>query len=132
MGQQQLLLLVIAFAVVGIAIVAGFNMFHNAADAAQVDSVSQECTGMAVKAQAYYLTPAYRGGGGNTFSRLTLQRIAPASPVFPAGETEDGTYEIEVQPQTVTITGTPKRSSAASRVVTAVVTPSLITLTVAD
>lgn len=132
MGQQQLLLLVIALAVVGIAIVVGFTMFHNAVDAAQIDTVSQECTGLAVRAQAYYLTPAYRGGGGNTFSGLTLTRVAPASANFPAGQTEDGIYEIQVQPQTVTITGTPKRPSAAARVVTAVVTSSLITLTVAD
>jgi hypothetical protein len=132
MGQQQLLLLVITFAMVGIAIVAGFSMFHNAADAAQVDSVSQECTSLAVKAQAYYMTPAFRGGGGNSFSRLTLDRISPPTPDFPTGENEDGTFQIEVQPQTVTITGTPKRISASARVVTAVVTPSLITLSIAE
>jgi hypothetical protein len=132
MGQQQLLLLVIAFAVAGIAIVIGFSMFHNAADAAQVDSVGLECNNMAVRAQAYYMTPTYRGGGGNSFSSLTLAKLFPATYDFPSGENEDGIFQIQVQPQSITIIGTPKRLRIAERVVTAVVTPEMITVSVAN
>jgi len=132
MGQQQLLLLVIALVITGVGIVVGFTMFHNAADASQVDAVTQECISMAARAQMYYMTPGYRGGGGYSFSGITIEKVLPASVNYPAGENEHGIFTITPNGADALITGRPRRSTASNRVVTLKVTPSMITTSIAE
>ncbi len=132
MGQQQLLLLVIAIVITGVGIVVGFTMFHNAADASQVDAVTQECVSMAARAQMYYMTPAYRGGGGYSFTGVTIEKILPASAHHAAGENEHGTFTITPQDSTAEIVGTPRRSTAANRVVTLKVTAKTISTQISE
>jgi hypothetical protein len=126
------LLLVIATVITGVGIVVGFTMFHNAADASQVDAVTQECLSLAARAQMHYMTPAYRGGGGYSFKTLTIQKLLPASPNYPVGENEHGVFSITPADREMLIVGRPRRSSASNRVVKTTVTPSTMSTTIEE
>jgi len=71
MGQQQLLMLVLAAVIVGTAVVLGINMFSENAAAANQDAVTTDMMTIASKAQAWFLRPAEMGGGGRRFTALT-------------------------------------------------------------
>ena len=75
MGQQQLLLLILAAIIVGIAIVMGINMFGENAVQANQDAVTQDVLTIASRAQGWYRRPAQMGGGGRTFTGLDLADI---------------------------------------------------------
>ena len=75
MGQQQLLLLVLGAIIVGVAIVVGINMFSTSAVNANRDAVVQDCMTLSTRAQQWYRTPTILGGGGNSFTGITLQKI---------------------------------------------------------
>ena len=98
MGQQQLLLIVLGVIVVGIAVVVGINLFNANATAANRDGVVSDLNNLGAMAQQYYKKPLSMGGGGNTFTAWTI----------PTGldSTANGTYQISVAAQSVTITGT--------------------------
>ncbi|MFQ5674460.1 MAG: hypothetical protein ACE5G1_01065, partial [bacterium] len=68
MGQQQLLLLVLATILVGVAIVAGLAMFQDSAMNANIDSVTQENVSIASKASEWYNKSVALGGGGGDFN----------------------------------------------------------------
>ncbi|MDZ7360138.1 MAG: hypothetical protein ONB46_05350 [candidate division KSB1 bacterium] len=70
MGQQQLLLLVLAAVIVGLAVVTGINMFGQNAIQANQDAIRQDLLKIGSEAQAWYRRPAALGGGGNTFAAL--------------------------------------------------------------
>ena len=90
MGQQQLLLLVLGAIIVGTAIVVGVNMFSESAVNSNRDAVVQDCMTLATRAQQWYRTPAILGGGGRSFTGLTLTDIR-----FPASN-ENGGFGIVV------------------------------------
>jgi hypothetical protein len=71
MGQQQLLLLVLAAVIVGLAVVTGINMFGQNALQANQDAIRQDLLAIASEAQSWYRRPVALGGGGNTFVGLT-------------------------------------------------------------
>jgi len=71
MGQQQLLLLVLAAVIVGLAVVTGINMFGQNALQANQDAIRQDILTIASEAQAWFRRPVALGGGGNTFVGLT-------------------------------------------------------------
>jgi hypothetical protein len=71
MGQQQLLLLVLAAVIVGLAVVTGINMFGANAMQANEDAIRNDLISMAGEAQAWYRRPVALGGGGNSFAALT-------------------------------------------------------------
>lgn len=75
MGQQQLLLLILAAIIVGIAIVMGINMFGENAVQANQDAVTQDVLTIASRAQGWYRRPAQMGGGGRSFVGLDLADI---------------------------------------------------------
>jgi hypothetical protein len=75
MGQQQLLLLILAAIIVGIAIVMGINMFGENAVQANQDAVTQDVLTIASRAQGWYRRPAAMGGGGRSFVGLTLAKL---------------------------------------------------------
>lgn len=83
MGQQQLLLLVLAVIIVGVSIVVGIGMFNKHAEKANVDMVVSELMEMAGLAHQYYLKPVSMGGGGSKFTGLTLNDLtaAKSSPI---------------------------------------------------
>lgn len=70
MGQQQLLLLILAAVIVGVAITLGINMFAQNSAQANQEAVMQDVLTIASRAQAWYRRPVQMGGGGRTFDGL--------------------------------------------------------------
>ena len=94
MGQQQLLLIVLGVIIVGIAVAVGITMFAGGAAQANFNAVMNDLQKIAADAQGWYRTPASLGGGGNTFTDITLANIgANASNV-------NGAYSITGTPST--------------------------------
>ncbi len=75
MGQQQLLLIILGVIVVGIAVAVGITMFQDNAVSANRDAVTNDLVNLASRAQQFYRRPTALGGGGNTFTGLSLQKL---------------------------------------------------------
>jgi hypothetical protein len=75
MGQQQLLLIVLGVIIVGVAIVVGINMFSQGAVNAEADRLVQEVNTVGSNAAAYWRKPVQMGGGGRTFTGVTLEDL---------------------------------------------------------
>ncbi|NOZ61456.1 MAG: hypothetical protein GXO74_07215 [Calditrichaeota bacterium] len=88
MGQQQLLLIVLAVILVGIALVVGIKIFNSNAASANVDYLINDLLKLAATAQQYYLKPISLGGGGGSFKNITIQDLTPKS------SNENGTYRV--------------------------------------
>jgi hypothetical protein len=67
LGQQQLLLIVLALIIVGVAIVISIQLFSSNAIEAKRDILIKETSGLAALAIQYYKKPAEMGGGGKSF-----------------------------------------------------------------
>ena len=74
MGQQQLLLIVLALIIVGIAIAISVQLFRSNAIEDKRDILIKETTGLAALAIEYYKKPAEMGGGGR-FPRQWLKLL---------------------------------------------------------
>ena len=72
MGQQQLLLIVLALIVVGIAIAISVQLFRSNAIEDKRDILIKETTGLATLALQYYKKPSEMGGGGKSFLGWTI------------------------------------------------------------
>lgn len=72
MGQQQLLLLVLAVIIVGIAIVVGISMFNAQAASSNLDAVTNDLMNLGSRAQQYYIRPESMAGGGGDFDEMTI------------------------------------------------------------
>jgi len=75
MGQQQMLLVLLAIVIVGIAIVLGITMYQENALAASQDEVRDSLMTVAARAQGWYRRPAMLGGGARSFVNITWERI---------------------------------------------------------
>lgn len=75
MGSQQLLLIVLGVIIVGVAVAAGIAIFGGNADQANRDAISQDVLRMASTAQGYYRKPKLLGGGGQSFTGITLAAL---------------------------------------------------------
>jgi len=89
MGQQQLLLIVLSVIIVGIAVVVGINMFSASAASANLEAVTSDLLNLAARAQQYYVKPAGMGGGGNSFSGVTIKDLTPKA------SNDNGSYSIK-------------------------------------
>lgn len=98
MGQQQLLMIVLAIIIVGIAIAVSIELFRANAIDSKRDILINECSNLASIAISYYKKPREMGGGGKTFVGWQV----PNSMV----QTVNGSYLAQITPQQVTITGT--------------------------
>ena len=67
MGQQQLLLIILGLIIVGIAVVAGINLFTVNATEAKRNNIVNDLLHLASEAQKYYKTPSAVGGGSRSF-----------------------------------------------------------------
>jgi len=70
-GSTQLLLLVLVLIIIGLAIVIAVNLYNENAAAANLDRVTAFLLELGVRAQQYYRTPIWLGGGGHSFSGIT-------------------------------------------------------------
>lgn len=84
MGQQQLLLLALSSIIVGLAIVVGLNMFSESAADANLNTVTNEVYTIAARAQSWARKPVLMGGGGGSFTGISLAKMAIDS-VTPSG-----------------------------------------------
>jgi len=96
MGQQQLLLVILVTIIVGIATVVAINTFGSAADAANLDAVRQDITGIAADAQGYFMKPTMLGGGSRSFDGIGFHTITFSGRQLSelVAENENGTYEL--------------------------------------
>lgn len=114
MGQQQLILLVLATIIVGVAIVVGINAFSENSVKNNYDQLLQRTTTMATEAQAWKQKPEVFGGqggtyGGGNFTGLTFNTLG----MVPSTETTaytcitdgHGTYVITSVAANPVITG---------------------------
>jgi hypothetical protein len=114
MGQQQLILLVLATVIVGIAIVVGITAFTENSAKSNADTMMQDAVRIANDMQAWKKKPAPFGGqasvaacdaaclaADNNFTGVTFARLGYASPT-----TLNGTYAITSEAANPLITGT--------------------------
>jgi hypothetical protein len=99
MGQQQLLLIVLGVIVVGIAVVAGINLFGASHDESIKDELVSQCMAIGANAQQFFIKPSAMGGGNNTFNTGGLGNAGYVIPANMTGTT-NGTYA----PGTITAT----------------------------
>lgn len=75
MGQQQLLLLIVAAMLVGVAIVAGINQHITSSRHASQDQVRDALFEIAARAQGWYRRPVSLGGGGRSFAQIDWAKL---------------------------------------------------------
>ncbi|MBK7867641.1 MAG: hypothetical protein IPJ75_12065 [Ignavibacteriales bacterium] len=72
MGQQQLLLIVLGVIIVGLAVLAGINLWNYYTFQSTLDQIRVKTDFLLNDAFTYLRTPVQRGGGGNkTFVKWT-------------------------------------------------------------
>jgi Tfp pilus assembly protein PilE len=75
MGQQQLLIVILVTIVVGIATFVAINTFQQAHDESAYDAVRQDILQAQAQSKAFYLKSISMGGGGGTFSEISLKHL---------------------------------------------------------
>ncbi len=103
MGQQQLLLLVLAVIIVGIAIVVGISMFNAQAASSNLDAVTNDLMNLGSRGQQFYIRPESMGGGGGDFDGLEIRHLTTKP------QNENGDYTTTTGGQSITITGVGKQ-----------------------
>jgi hypothetical protein len=99
MGQQQLLLIVLAVIIVGLAIAVSVVLFRANAIEGKRDILIEETTSIGLMALQYFKKPTEIGGGGKSFAGFTI----PPQMV----RTVNGNFmTADPQPDRIIITGT--------------------------
>ena len=99
MGQQQILLIVLALIIVGVAIAISVQLFRANAIEAKRDILVEETTYLGTMAIQYFKKPTELGGGNQDFTGWQI----PSQMI----QTANGNFMIAaVTPDEVTITGT--------------------------
>lgn len=95
MGNQQIILTLLAFIVTGLAITLGIKYYESWRVDSERTQIINKATVIADFADAYYLKPKQLGGGGNSYSKFKAPKI-PAAP-------NEGTTTISVAAARVTV-----------------------------
>ena len=74
MGQTQLLMILLAIIIIGLAIAVGISQFGESARANR-DALSANCQTTISRAQGWFRKPTSLGGGGNSFTGFTLAKV---------------------------------------------------------
>jgi hypothetical protein len=72
MGQQQLLLVILAIIVIGISVAIANQLFNTSAEDSNKDSIISELTNLATISLQYYQKPASLVGGGKSFTNWQI------------------------------------------------------------
>ena len=75
MAQQQVLLIILGTIIIGVALAIGVTLFTDNSVSANRDSVTSDLVALASRAQMYYRRPKLMGGGGRSFSGLTISDL---------------------------------------------------------
>jgi hypothetical protein len=89
MGQTQLFLVVLGMMLIGIAIYVGVSMFAANTVEDSRNAIIVDLQNFAARANAYYWKPTTQGGGGKSFTGISM------SQVYPMNENVNATYHIE-------------------------------------
>ncbi len=89
MGQTQLFLVVLGMMLIGIAIYVGVSMFSANTIEDSRNAIIVDLQNFAARANAYYWKPTTQGGGGKSFSGISM------SQVYPMNENVNAAYHIE-------------------------------------
>jgi hypothetical protein len=89
MGQTQLFLVVLGMMLIGIAIYVGVSIFSANTVEDSRNAIVVDLQNFAGRANAFYWKPTTQGGGGKSFSGITM------SHVFPMNENSNAKYYIE-------------------------------------
>ncbi len=95
MGQQQLLLIILAAIIVGVAVAVGILLFRTTAVDSARDAVVNDLTDLASRAQAYYRKPASMAGGAKSFLNHSTGSLMPISRLTNKPYNENGRYFID-------------------------------------
>lgn len=122
MGQQQILLIVLAIIIVGITIAISTTLFDSNATSSNRDAVIADLNNLGGIAIEYYKKPKNLNGGGNKFTGWKI----PAE----LDTTVNGNYVLSVSEQSITIRGygVTKASNGKKIQYLARVTPNGITI----
>ena len=104
MGQQQLLLLILALIVIGVSITIANQIFNTSAEDSNKDSIVSELTNLGTIALQYFNKPAAMAGGGKSFTNWQIPAQLDTS--------NSGTYIIAATNiKTLMLTGSPIKAS---------------------
>ncbi len=87
MGQQQLLLIIVAIIVVGVSVAIANQLFFANAEESNKDTITTELTNLATISLQYYQKPTSVAGGGKSFTNWQIPSQLDT--------TISGTYTIE-------------------------------------
>ena len=88
MGQTQLLLIVLGVLLLGLAIYVGLTMFSSNAEETSRLAIINDLSNFAQGARIWYNQPIAQGGGGKSFTDLTIRKV------FPMVENANARYSI--------------------------------------
>jgi hypothetical protein len=104
MGQQQLLLIILGMALIGIALAIGLSLFSANSIESNKDAIIHDVLNLyASSAYQHYLRPASMGGGSYAFDN-SKGGVAYSIPAL-LTTNENGIYKAVTTPNTCTITG---------------------------
>lgn len=89
MGQTQLLLVVLGLMLIGIAIYVGVSIFAANTVENTRNAIIVDLQNFATRANSYYWKPVSQGGGGKSFTGISLAQI------YPMAENVNAKYNIE-------------------------------------
>ena len=89
MGQTQLLLVILGMLLIGLAVYVGVTMFGANTEEATRNAMIHDLQNFSAHALAFYNKPVAQGGGGKSFSAVTIRTV------FPSVENANARYYIE-------------------------------------
>lgn len=129
MGQTQILMIILAVIIIGIAVTVGITQFGESSLSANRDALASDCQRTVALAQQWYKKPTSLGGGGNAFTGLQLAALGVGA------TNQNGTYTLTVDNAsqiTCVGTGTEKTSAGVAVTVTLVYNATTNTFTPSD
>ena len=100
MGQQQLLLVILVTVVVGVATVVATDTLQQSRTNANKSAVRQDMMIILNDALLYYQKPEALGGGGQSFSGITLSQIHSVK-----SPNKNGSYQLNSTKRSLTVNG---------------------------
>lgn len=109
MGQQQLLLIIIAAIIVAIGISVGVALFGSTNVSSNKDAIINDLANIATNANSYRMRPSIMAGGSGLYSGYSIPGKLQSN--------ENGSYTAVVAPSSIILTGTSAEGFGAVQVV---------------
>ncbi len=75
MGQRELILMLLASVITGLAVFAGIQIFNNQEIKFEEEAYEQKMLELGEKLQSYYIKPKQLGGGGRSYQGINFNKI---------------------------------------------------------